>query len=128
MASSSTTLEKLIAQINASPVYQRMTSEQIAAEANRRYQSEYDQKRQSARQAYETSDAALSRQIAALSAAYNKQRLQSEQQNRQTYAQADRQALGRGMQRSSYNNANLTNIAMAGDAALRAITQANTVE
>lgn len=41
---------------------------------------------------------------------YDKQRQNTAEQYRQAYSQADRQALSRGMQRSSYNNQSLSNI------------------
>ena len=45
---------------------------------------------------------------------YGQQRKESAEQYAKAYAQADRQALSRGMQRSSYNNQTLANIAQKG--------------
>ena len=45
---------------------------------------------------------------------YGQQRKDSAEQYAKAYAQADRQALSRGMQRSSYNNQTLANIAQKG--------------
>lgn len=122
------TLETLISRLYASPVYQRMSAQEIEAEAQRRYQAAYDQKRLSAQRAYETSDAALARQIAGLAESYNQQRARSAADTRQAYAQADRQALSRGMQRSSYNNAALANIALSGQSEQRGIDAAHTAQ
>ena len=122
------TLEALIAQLNETRPYQAMTQEQIKTEATQRYQSLYDQKRLSAQQSYETSDAALVRQLDGLASSYDRQRDESRAQTRRTYAQANRQALSRGMQRSSYNNASLANINLAGDEALSAISRAQTAQ
>ena len=119
-----TSLETLITKLYSTPAYQRMSAQEIEAEAQRRYQAAYDQKRLSAQRAYESSDAALAREIAGLAQSYNQQRARSAADTRQTYAQADRQALSRGMQRSSYNNASLANIALSGQSALRSIDAA----
>ena len=79
-----------------------------------RYQSVYDQKRLAAQQAYETTDASLARELAGLKQIYDDQRAQSAADTAQAYSQADRQALSRGMQRSSYTGATLGNISLAG--------------
>ena len=117
----SATLESLMERLNAYQPYQAMTQEEMAKEAQNRYQAVYDQKRLSAQQAYETSDAALARELAGLQETYDRERVRTQAQTEDSYRQANRQALSRGMQRSSYNNANLVNIDLAGDAALQAI-------
>ena len=122
----SANLEELIAKLGGNTVYQGLSSEDIMKQATDRYQSVYGQKRLSARQAYETSDAALARELGSLQQSYDAQRAQSRAQTESTYRQADRHALGRGMQRSSYNEATLANIDLAGDEALDAISQAQT--
>lgn len=124
---SSKTLEQLIAQMQQQK-YTPLTQEQMQTQANSRYQSAYDQKRQSANQAYQTSDLALSQQLADLQASYDKQREDAEKGFKQTYAQADRQALGRGMQRSSYNNATLANIDLKGQEAQQDINEAQATQ
>lgn len=116
-------LEQLLAQFNGYQPYQGLTEEEIARKASQRYQGVYDQKRLSARQAAEQSDAALAHELSALQATYDQQRAQSRQQTQQNYLQANRQSLSRGMQRSSFNNANLSNIHLAGAAALDALGQ-----
>ena len=122
----SANLEELIAKLGGNTVYQGLSSEDIMKQATDRYQSVYGQKRLSARQAYETSNAALARELGSLQQSYDAQRAQSRAQTESTYRQADRHALGRGMQRSSYNEATLANIDLAGDEALDAISQAQT--
>jgi len=82
----------------------------------------------SAQHSYETEDAALGRQLAGLQESYDRERAQSEAQTRQTYAQAGRHALSRGMQRSSYTGATLANIDLAGDRALEEIGRAQTAQ
>ena len=118
----SASLEKLIAALSNTSIYQPMSDAEIREEANRRYQSVYDEKRLSARQAYDTSDAALVRELAGVQTAYDKQRAQSKAEYEGAYRQADRQSLSRGMQRSTYNNATLSNITLAGNAAQQAIS------
>lgn len=125
--SSSKTLEQLIAQMQQQK-YTPLTQEQMQTQAISRYQPVYDQKRQSANQAYQTSDLALSQQLADLQDSYDKQREDTEKDFKQTYAQADRQALGRGMQRSSYNSATLANINLKGREAQQDINEAQATQ
>lgn len=120
------TLENLISQLGSTQPYEPLTDEEIRKQASARYQSVYDQKRLSAQQTYESGDAALARELSGLQKAYDRQRASSAAQTRAAYSQADRHALSRGMQRSSYNEGTLANISLAGDAALRAIDQAQT--
>ena len=118
------TLEELIAQMNAQNAnsYTPLTAEQIQKQAQTRYEGTYGQKKLSAQQAYETSDQALAQQLAGLQATYDKQREQSRENYAQAASQADRQALGRGMQRSSYNNATISNINLKGAKAQQEIS------
>lgn len=121
-----TTLEALIAKLSQTTPYKALTQAQMKEQAARRYQSVYDQKRLSAQQEYETSDAALLRQLDTLQASYDRRRDESRAQNRYTYSEADRHALSRGMQRSSYNEGTLANIRLAGEAALQEIGRQQT--
>lgn len=118
-----TTLDTLISQLENFQHYKPLTQEEIQQQASRRYQSVYDQKRLSAQQTYETDDAALARELSGLQDSYDAQRQSAAAQNRNTYSQADRHSLSRGMQRSSFNEGTLANISLAGDAAQRAIDQ-----
>ena len=120
------TLEALIAKLSQTTPYRALTQEEIRAQAAQRYQSVYDQKRLSAQQSYELSDAALLRQMEALQSAYDRQRETSRAENRRTYSEADRHALSRGMQRSSYNEDTLANIGLAGEKALQEIDRQQT--
>lgn len=116
-------LEELMAQIQKNQqAYTPLTQKQMQEQATNRYKPVYDQKKLSAQQAYDTSDQALAQQLAGLQSTYDKQREQSRENTALTYSAADRQALGRGMQRSSYNNATLANINLKGNEALQAIS------
>lgn len=117
------TLEELTAllQSYSGNAYTPMTPEQMQEEAYNHVSSAYNQKRQSAKSAYEASDQALAQQLAGLGATYDKQREQSAKNTAQNYAAADRQAAGRGMQRSSFNNSTLANINLKGAEAQQAI-------
>ena len=112
--------DKLLASLKQ-PAYTALTKEEMAEKANTRYQSAYNQKRLSAREAYETSDQALVRELESLQASYDRQRDQSSAAYRQAYAQTGRHALSRGMQRSSYTGAALANVSRAAAKALSAI-------
>jgi len=121
-----TTLETLISELSQHKPYQPLSQEQIDQQAQQRYQSVYDQKRLDAQQSYENSDAALARELSGLQKQYDAQRVNAAAQTRSAYSQADRHALSRGMQRSSYNESNLTGIRLAGDAAQREIDREQT--
>lgn len=118
-----TTLDKLIEQMSAqsSSAYTPLTDEQIKQKAQTRYEGTYGQQKLSAQQQYETDDQALAQQLAGLDADYKKQLEQSAKNYEGTYRAADRQMLGRGMQRSSYNSATLANINLEGAKAQQAI-------
>ena len=117
------TLDELIKKLeaNSAAAYTPLTQQQMQQQAANRYSGLYDQKRLSAQQQYATADQALAQQLAGLDATYDKQREQSRQNYESAYRTADRQALGRGMQRSSYNNATLANINLKGNEAQQAI-------
>lgn len=109
------TLEKLIGRMGRGDSYYN--------QAMQRYQSVYDQKRLTAKQAYETTDASLARELAGLQDSYDQQRKQSAGDTARAYSQADHQALSRGMQRSSYTGATLGNISLSGIADQRRIDE-----
>jgi len=115
------TLESLISQLGSEQPYRALSEDQIRTQAKNRYQSVYDQKRLDAKQSYESSDTALARELSGLQKTYDSQRTSTAMQTRDSYSQTDRHALSRGMQRSSYNEANLTNVRLSGDAAQREI-------
>ena len=117
------TLEQLMEKLNNYQPYQAMTQEEMNQTAQNRYQALYDQKRLTAKQAWETNDQALERELAGIQATYDRERLQTQARTEDNYRAANRQALTRGMQRSSYNNANLSNIRLSGDAQLAALGQ-----
>ena len=119
------TLKQLEEQLKMD-TYTPKTDEQIQAEAENRFKTQYDQQRTAAQQAYDTSALALDQQRAGLETSYAKQAEQAAQATRQNYAAADRQSLTRGMQRSSYNNATLANINNAGAKTQNEIQQALT--
>ena len=121
-----TTLEELIEKLNSYTPYQPMTQQEMEAEARRRYQAVYDQKRQSAQSVYETSDLALARELQALGESYDARRARTAEETESIYRTADRQALSRGMQRSSYLGQTLANIQQDGADALEALGREQT--
>ncbi len=120
------TLENLIAQLESEKPYKALSEDDIRKQAQNRYQSEYGQKRLEAQQSFETSDAALARELSGLQASYDSRRASAQKQTNDAYSQADRHSLSRGMQRSSYNEANLTNVLLAGQAEQHAIDREQT--
>lgn len=125
MATSSEQLEKLI-KMRTGYEYTPKTAEQIRQQAEGEYQSYYDQLRLAARQAQQASDLRLQQQITGLQSTYDQQREDSAKQFRQAYSQADRQLLGRGMQRSSYGAQTLANVSLEGNRAQQRINDAQT--
>lgn len=93
----------------------------LMAQAELYYKAAYEAQRLAAQQTHDESQLLLDQQLSGLQATYDQQREQSRENYAQAYSQADRQALSRGMQRSSYNNATLGNISIAGNEAQQAI-------
>lgn len=122
MAMSLSELQKALKQ----PTYTPLTEEQMQAQAQTRFASQYDAQRMAARQGYETTDLALQQQRAGLETGYARQAEQAQKQIMQALSSADKYSLQRGMQRSSYNAANLTNINDQGNRALNDIAAALT--
>lgn len=102
------------------------TDAELRAQAETMYKNQRDQAILSAQQSHDSSVAALNSQLAALDTAYARQAEQQKQATAASRANADRQSLSRGMQRSSYNNATLANIDLAGEKALAQIAQNQT--
>lgn len=102
------------------------TDAELRAQAETMYKNQRDQAILSAQQSHDSSVAALNSQLAALDTAYARQVEQQKQATAMSRANADRQSLSRGMQRSSYNNATLANIDLAGEKALAQIAQNQT--
>lgn len=116
-------LDELIKKLEANNAqrYTPLTADQIKQQATTRYEGTYGQKKLSAQQQYDLSDQALAQQLAGLDDQYKKQLEQSAKNYEGAYRAADRQSLGRGMQRSSYNSATLANINLKGAEAQQAI-------
>lgn len=93
----------------------------LMAQAELYYQAAYEAQRLAAQQTHDESQLLLDQQLAGLQATYDQQREQSRENYAQVYSQADRQALSRGMQRSSYTGSTLANINLAGNEAQQAI-------
>lgn len=102
------------------------TDAELRSQAETMYKNQRDQAILSAQQSHDSSVAALNSQLAALDTAYARQTEQQKQATAASRANADRQSLSRGMQRSSYNNATLANIDLAGEKALAQIAQNKT--
>ena len=101
--------------------YTPKTDEEIRAQAAGEYKSYYDQLRLAAQQQNAASDLVLKQRKESLQATYDDQRKQSAKEYADAYSSADRLALSRGMQRSSYNNQTLANISIQGAEAQQAI-------
>ena len=115
-------LNQLEQELNAlNAAYTPKSEAELTEVANRRYQSEYDQKRLEAQNAYETEDAALLRELSDLMKSYDSEVEASDAAYQSAYAQTGRDAVGRGMQRSSYLSQTLSGILTAGNEARQAI-------
>jgi len=119
------TIAELRAQLG-NPTYTVRTDDEIKAQAEQQYAAELAAKKLAAQQSYDATDTALKNQYATLDQSYAKQASTVATNTRQSYSAADRQALSRGMQRSSYNNATLSNVNLAGDKAQSELQQSRT--
>lgn len=98
--------------------YTPLTEEQIQQQAKNKFQTELDQQKLTAQQAYDKTALALDDQRAKLDQSYAQQEDSLRKNIAKTYSAADRHALTRGMQRSTYNESKLANINQEGDQAL----------
>ena len=106
--------------------YTPLTEEERRKQAETYYKNQLDQALLSAQQSYDTSDAALQAQYDALATAYDRQIREQQANTASAISQADRAALMRGMQRSSYNLQNMANIQNKGNVTLNDIQQQRT--
>jgi len=115
-------LANYIAQLQAnSKPYTPLTEQQMQEQAKRKFQTLYDQNRLTAQQQYDTAKLARDQALATQLDQYALQQEQSRKNYQQAQADAVRNALGRGMQRSSYIGATVGNIGIKGNEAQQAI-------
>ncbi|MDO4355821.1 MAG: hypothetical protein Q4E13_04845 [Clostridia bacterium] len=108
------TLEELTRALLEERAYASMSEEEMQRLAQNRYASTYASQKLGAQQRYETGDSALQAEMEGLAEDYRGQVSAAQQQTALARSNADRTALSRGMQRSSYNNATMANIDLAG--------------
>lgn len=94
--------------------YTPRTDEQLQQEAQNRYSSTYNQKRQTARQSYDTKNLAYENQLQSLQDTLRQNQQDLAKQTENSRLQAARYQITRGMQRSSYGAANDANIMNSG--------------
>ena len=115
-------LEQYLAELRkTNTAYTPLTDRQIQQKAQQRYQSLYDQNRLSAQQTYDAEKLARDQALQTQLDQYALQMDQSRRNYQQAQADAVRSALGRGMQRSSYIGATVSNIGVKGNEAQQAI-------
>lgn len=111
--------------------YTPLSDSEILQRAENQYKNLYEQQVLGAKQVYDAGELGYEKQIQQLGVSYGRQIAQIQEQTKQTASEADRNALTRGMQRSSYNLATLSNIHLSGDKAqtsageTRAMAEAN---
>lgn len=120
-----TSLDEL-AELLRNNTYTPQTDAQRRQQAESLYKNNFDAAKLAAQQSYDNSVLALNNQLNDLQTGYDRQAENQRLQTARSIANADRQALSRGMQRSSYNNATLSNIDIAGNKALAQIEQNRT--
>lgn len=108
--------------------YTPRTDDELRQQAQALYQNQYDAARLTAQQNYDTTAAALQNQLDQLDTSYARQTEAQQEANRQSLSNQDRYSLGRGMQRSTFNNATIGNLQIAGDKALNQIQQNRTAQ
>ena len=106
--------------------YVPRTEEQRRAQSENLYRNQRDQALLTAQQSYDTNDLALQNQLTGLGTATDRQIEAQREATRSAVSAADRHALARGMQRSSYNNAVASNIYLKGNKAEQEIQQNRT--
>lgn len=106
--------------------YGEKTNDELRTEAENMYKNQLEQSKLSAQQSYDSTALELNNQLTELNKSYDKQYQQQQQATVQSKQNADLQALSRGMQRSTYNNATLANLDVAGNKALGQIEQNRT--
>lgn len=116
MAASDALIYQLYRALSGSAYTPRSEEEKRRA-AEARYASVYGEKRLTAQQSYDSEDAALRREQESLAGSYRDRKAESAAAYREALSRQDRNALSKGMQRSSYNGATLGNIALSGEAA-----------
>jgi len=97
--------------------YMPLNENEILQRAQNQYKNLYESQVLGARQAYEAGELGYEKQLQQLGLNYDRQISQIKEQTKQTASEADRNSLMRGMQRSSYNLATLSNIHLSGDRA-----------
>ena len=90
--------------------YTAKTAEEIQGQAATEYQSYYDQLKLAAQQQTASQDLLYQQQKSGLGTTYGTQVTASQKEYANTYSQAARETLSRGMQRSTYNNQTLANV------------------
>lgn len=108
--------------------YTPRTDDELRQQAQALYQNQLDAAKLTAQQNYDTTAAALQNQLDQLDTSYARQTEAQQEANRQSLSNQDRYSLGRGMQRSTYNNATIGNLQIAGDKALNQIQQNRTAQ
>lgn len=106
--------------------YTPRTEAQRREQSESLYRNQLEQALLSAQQQYDTSDLALANQLVGLDTATARQIEAQRQNTAQAISQADRRALSRGMQRSTYNNSVLANLQLKGNEAEAQIQQNRT--
>lgn len=94
--------------------YTPRTDDQLQQEAQNRYSSTYNQKRQTAQQSYDTKNLAYENQMQNLQDTLRQNQQELARQTENSRLQAARYQITRGMQRSSYGAANDANIMNSG--------------
>lgn len=106
--------------------YTPRTEEQRRQQSEAFYRNQLNSALLSAQQQYDTADLALANQLNGLNTAATRQINAQRENTRNAISQAGRQALSRGMQRSSYNLSRMANIQLKGNEAEAQIQQSRT--
>ena len=106
--------------------YTPRTEQQRREQSENLYRNQLSQALLSAQQQYDTSDLALQQRLTGLEAATQRQIEAQRQNTANAISSADRRALSRGMQRSTYNNSVLANLQRKGNEAEAQIQQNRT--
>lgn len=117
--------DALVAQLEQ-PSFTARTEAELQQAAQNRYASYYDQLNQAAQQAYDRTSLAYQNQLSNMAPAYAKQMDEARLATTQAVSNVGRNALARGMGRSTYNLATMANVNLQGNKTLNSIQEALT--
>lgn len=121
-------MANLTGHLRIPPQIKPYTNQQVQEMAADKYRPQYNAATEALHYQNQKIQQALAQQLSELAAGYTRDKSSLDKQIKDSYASADRQALSRGMARSSFNNANLSNINIKGMQEQNNLAQTNALK